>query len=139
MATDTTAEPAAKAKADKKGKPEKKAKDPGRSKSSKQAGTTAGGEDAGAPNIAAHPRATRAIARAKGWGGLLGFLLGGYLSLPTNTIAGAGLRALVAGVVCYVGVWAGAVFVWRRLVMLEIKARNPVGASGAAEQRTLEG
>jgi hypothetical protein len=80
--------------------------------------------DAGGPSIAAHPRAVRAVARAKSWGGLAGFLLGGYLSLPTNTLAGAGLRALIAGVVCYVAVWAGAVFLWRRLVMLEIKSRE---------------
>jgi hypothetical protein len=76
------------------------------------------------PSVAAHPRAARAVARAKGWGGLVGFVLGGYLSLPTNTVAAAGLRALIAGVVCYVAAWAGAVFLWRRLVMLEIKGRE---------------
>jgi hypothetical protein len=80
--------------------------------------------DGDGPSIAAHPRAVRAVARAKSWGGLAGFVLGGYLSLPTNTLAGAGLRALIAGVVCYVAVWAGAVFLWRRLVMLEIKSRE---------------
>jgi len=82
------------------------------------------GPDGDGPSVAAHPRAVRAVARAKSWGGLAGFALGGYLSLPTNTLAGAGLRALVAGMVCYVVVWAGAVFVWRRLVMLEIKSRE---------------
>jgi hypothetical protein len=76
------------------------------------------------PSIAAHPRAVRSIARAKSWGGLLGFLLGGYLSLPTYTLAGVGLRALLAGVACYLAVWAGGVFLWRRLVVLEIKARE---------------
>ncbi len=60
----------------------------------------------------------------KSWGGLLGFMFTGYVSLPTSTIAEAGLRALIAGVVCYVASWAGAVFVWRRLVILEIKARE---------------
>ena len=30
----------------------------------------------------------------------------------------------MAGVVCYVVAWAGAVFAWRRLVMIEIKARE---------------
>ena len=88
--------------------------------------------------MAAHPRAARGIARAKSWGGLIGFTLGGYLSLPTNTIAGAGLRALVAGVVCYVAVWAGAVFLWRRLVMLEIKGREQelIAAVQAARARS---
>jgi len=76
------------------------------------------------PSVAAHPRAARAIARAKGWGALGGFLLGGYLSLPTHTLASAGLRAIIAGTVCYVAVWAGAVFFWRRMVVLEIKARE---------------
>jgi predicted lipid-binding transport protein (Tim44 family) len=84
-----------------------------------------------APSVAAHPRAARAVARAKGWGGLAGFVLGGSLSLPTNTLAAAGLRALVAGLICYVAVWAGAVFLWRRLVMLEIKGRQQRLLAGA--------
>lgn len=78
----------------------------------------------GAPTIVAHPRAMRSIARAKGWAGLLGFLLAGYLALPTSTLAGAGLHALIGGVVSYVVVWGAAVFVWRRLVMLELKGRQ---------------
>jgi hypothetical protein len=96
--------------------------------------------DADGPNIAAHPRAARGVARAKSWGGLIGFALAGYLSLPTNTLAAAGLRALIAGVVCYVATWAGAVFVWRRLVMLEIKGREQQllgGARTAGSRRAL--
>lgn len=96
--------------------------------------------DADGPNIAAHPRAARGVARAKSWGGLIGFVLAGYLSLPTNTLAAAGLRALIAGVVCYVATWAGAVFVWRRLVMLEIKGREQQllgGARAAGARRAL--
>jgi hypothetical protein len=84
------------------------------------------------PSIAAHPRAVRAVARTKSWAGLAGFFVGGYLSLPTNTIAAAGLRALIAGVVCYVAAWAGAVFLWRRLVMLELKGREQQLLSAAA-------
>lgn len=93
----------------------------------------------GGPSVAAHPRAARAVARAKGWGGLAGFVLGGYLSLPTNTVAAAGLRALIAGVVCYVAGWAGAVFLWRRLVMLEIKGREAqiLAARTAGARREL--
>jgi hypothetical protein len=91
------------------------------------------------PSIAAHPRASRSVARAKSWGGLGGFLIGGYLSLPIGTLAEAGLRALISGVVCYVVVWAGAVFVWRRLVILEIKAREQqlMSAMQAARARQL--
>ncbi len=71
--------------------------------------------------LAEHPRAVRGIARAKAWGGLGGFLIGGYLSLPTHALAEAGVRALAAGVVCYVAAWAGAVFLWRRLVVVELR------------------
>ena len=92
---------------------------------------------ASGPNIAAHPRAVRAVARTKSWGGLVGFLLGGYLSLPTNTLAAAGLRALIAGLVCYVAAWAGAVFVWKRLVILELKGREQqiLSATNAARSK----
>jgi hypothetical protein len=87
------------------------------------AGGSAGAEGSAAGLILAeHPRAVRSIARAKAWGGLGGFLVGGYLSLPTQTLVGAGLRALAAGVVCYVAVWAAAVFLWRRLVVAELRA-----------------
>lgn len=74
--------------------------------------------------VAEHPRAAHRIQQAKELGGLLGFLLGGYLSLPTNTLAGAGLRALAAGVACYVFVWAVAVLLWRHLVVAEIRSRE---------------
>jgi PilZ domain len=76
--------------------------------------------EADGPSVAAHPRAALHVARAKGWAGLIGFVVGGYLSLPTSTLAGAALRALLAGVVCYLVAWAGAVFVWRHLMMLQL-------------------
>jgi hypothetical protein len=91
------------------------------------------------PSVAAHPRAARAVERAKGWGALGGFLLGGYLSLPTHTLADAGLRALVAGVVLYVAAWAGALFFWRRMVVLEIKAREQQLLAAAAAARAARG
>jgi hypothetical protein len=110
--------------AKKEGKGEKKAKGEKKGKGKGAKDGDSEQPDADGPNIAAHPRAARAVATAKSWGGLGGFVLAGYLSLPTNTLAAAGLRALIAGVVCYVATWAGAVFLWRRLVMLEIKARE---------------
>ncbi|MFI5010241.1 MAG: hypothetical protein ACHQDY_08210, partial [Solirubrobacterales bacterium] len=59
-----------------------------------------------------------------GWGGLVGFIVGGYLSMSTNTFVGAALHALVAGIACYVAVWAGAVFLWRHLVVAELRNRQ---------------
>jgi hypothetical protein len=125
-----------KAKDAKKGGKSDKAEKGKKGKKGKDA-EAGGGEqpDGGAPSIAAHPRAARAVARAKGWGGLAGFVLAGYMALPTNTLAAAGLRALIAGVVCYVATWAGAVFLWRRLVMLEIKGREQKLLAGAQAAR----
>jgi hypothetical protein len=79
------------------------------------------GEQNGGLSLAAHPRAARRVAEAKSWGALVGFLLGGYLSLPTHSASEAALRALAAGVVCYVVVWTAAVFLWRRLVVAELR------------------
>jgi hypothetical protein len=128
------AKKAAKGKADK--KDSKAEKGDKKDKKSKKGDDDAELSDAG-PSIAAHPRAVRGVARAKSWGALVGFVLGGYLSLPTNTVAAAGLRALIAGVVCWVVAWAGAVFVWRRLVMLELKGREQqlAAATQAARAR----
>jgi hypothetical protein len=120
-------------------KAEKAEKDKKGSKDKKGKGAATAELAGDGPSVAGHPRASRSVARAKSWGGLGGFLVGGYLSLPIGTLAEAALRALVAGVVCYVAVWAGAVFVWRRLVILEIKAReqqllNAVQAAGARRE-----
>jgi hypothetical protein len=109
--------------------------DKGEGKGKAKDSKPANGAEAGAPSVAAHPRAARAVAQAKGWGGLAGFFIAGYLSLPTGTLAEAGLRALVAGSVCYVVAWAGAVFVWRRLVIIEIKGREQQLLAGAREVR----
>jgi PilZ domain len=91
------------------------------------------------PSVAAHPRAALQVARAKGWGGLIGFLVGGYFSLRTSTLAAAGLRALIAGVACYLAAWAGAVFVWRYLVMLQIAGARERVQPRAAAARGLAG
>jgi len=120
---------------------EKKAK---KDKDAKKKGKQAAASSEGAMTIAAHPRAAWRVAQAKGWGGLLGFLAGGYLSLSTHTAAEAGFRALVAGVVCYAIVWGGAVFLWRHLVVAELRNRQHqllqselarIGASGQAREQ----
>jgi hypothetical protein len=77
----------------------------------------------GGPSIAGHPRASYQVRRAKGWGGIAGFGIAGYLSykagVPTVDV---GLRAIVAGVVGYMLAWACAVTVWRHLVLAELRA-----------------
>jgi hypothetical protein len=118
-------------KAAKKDAGKSKAKDKGKGKGKGKAEPAAAGDR---PTIEAHPRAVQSIAAVKGWCGLAGFVIGGYLSLPTSTFAGAGLRALVAGVICYVAGWGVAVFVWQRLVVLEIKAREQQVLTEALER-----
>jgi hypothetical protein len=108
-------------------------------KKSKDAAAKAGGGDRSGLSLAAHPRAVRRVAEAKAWGGLGGFVLGGYLSLPTHSLTEAALRALIAGVVCYVVVWAVAVSVWRRLVVAELRqAQHELLTSELAKLRDAD-
>ncbi|HUN77644.1 MAG TPA: hypothetical protein VMU32_01860 [Solirubrobacteraceae bacterium] len=110
---------------------DKDAKDKGNGKGKKSKGEGKATKDKGAPDaseaagpglsLAAHPRAARRVAEAKAWGALGGFLLGGYLSLATHSPFETALRALIAGAVCYVAVWAVAVFLWRRLIVAELR------------------
>jgi hypothetical protein len=95
--------------------------DKGKAKDKKDKGKNATGDVA--PSVANHPRARAQVRRAKGWGGLLGFGIAGYLSLQAGVpAADAGLRALGAGVIGYVLAWACAVAVWRHLVVAEVRA-----------------
>jgi hypothetical protein len=78
------------------------------------------------PSVAEHPRARRAIARVKGFAGLTGLAACAFLALragvpPQDAI----LRALVAGIVAYVGGWAAAVYAWRQLIVAELNAAAP--------------
>jgi hypothetical protein len=83
-----------------------------------------GGADASSgPSVAAHPRASHQVRKAKGWGGMAGFGIAAYLSykagVPTVDL---GLRAIIAGMVGYMLAWACAVTVWRQLVLAELRA-----------------
>jgi hypothetical protein len=75
------------------------------------------------PSVANHPRARYQVRRAKGWSGIAGFAIAGYLSykagVPTFDV---GMRALVAGIVAYMLAWMCAVTVWRHLVQAELRA-----------------
>jgi hypothetical protein len=72
--------------------------------------------------VAGHPRASTHVRRAKGWGGLLGFLLAGLLSVgagvPLYTV---GERAIAAGVAGYLIAWAASVTIWRQLMIAELR------------------
>lgn len=73
------------------------------------------------PRLSQHPRAKRQIREAKGWGGIVGFVLVAWLSMQAHLpLFDAGLRALAAGIACYVIAWAFAVAIWRHVAQAEI-------------------
>ena len=73
------------------------------------------------PRLSQHPRARRQIREAKAWAGVVGFGLVLLLSMQANlTLFDAGLRALGAGIVCYVVGWTAAVVVWSHLARAEV-------------------
>ncbi len=112
-------------KGDKSGKEAKSKKSGKEAKGKKGKGKKSDGDDApdgsSGMSLAAHPRAAQRVSEAKSWGALGGFLAGGYLSLSSHTVLDAGVRALAAGAACYVIVWGAAVFVWRRLLVAELR------------------
>jgi hypothetical protein len=83
------------------------------------------GDAASGPSVAAHPRASYQVRRAKGWGGIAAFAIAAYLSykagVPTPDV---GLRAIVAGIVGYMLAWACAVTIWRHLMLAELRAAH---------------
>jgi hypothetical protein len=94
-------------------------------------------------SIAEHPRATRAIRRSKAWAGLLGLVLVGVLSWRAGVAPfEVGLRALVAGILLYVVVWAASVSLWQRIVLHEAKSeaerRRDEREALLAEQRARQ-
>jgi hypothetical protein len=85
--------------------------------------------------LSAHPRARRHIAIAKGWGGLIAFLLALKLA------RGAALpwpdaieRSVLAGVVGYVVAWAIAQTVWRHIALAELEQLRKKLIAMAEEQ-----
>lgn len=97
-----------------------------------------GGAGSSSLSIAGHPRAAAAVKRAKGFGGVGGFVLAAYLSykagVPPDQI---GMRALAFGVAGYMLAWACSVTIWRHLVLAELRAavesgRATIGAPAGA-------
>lgn len=101
-------------------------------------------EDAAAPTpagdgirLSAHPRARRHIAIAKGWGGLIAFLLVLKLS------RGAALpwpdaieRAVVGGIVGYLTLWMIAQTIWRHIALAELEDLRKRLVAKAAQQQS---
>ena len=74
------------------------------------------------PRLSAHPRARRQIREAKAWAGLVGFVLVALLSTQAGVpLFDAGVRALLAGLGCYVLGWVLAIVVWRHVARAEVQ------------------
>lgn len=76
-------------------------------------------------SVAGHPRVSRTVRAAKGWGGLAGFVLVALAS------SGAGaetfdvlLRALLGGIAGWLVAWVVAVNVGRTIVRAEVEAHR---------------
>jgi len=82
-----------------------------------------------------HPRASRQIELARGWGGIGAFAFVALVSSEAGVpLLSAGLRALAAGIVGYFACWALAVLVWRHLAVAEADAAR---ASAEARRAAL--
>ena len=73
--------------------------------------------------LEAHPRAKRSIARAKAFGGVVGFVLGLWLGAQAGLPAwDTGVRALAGGIAGWLIVWVAAVQIWKQLILAEYRA-----------------
>jgi hypothetical protein len=99
------------------------------------------GDGGGRPQatLASHPRARSQIARAKGWGGLVGFALGALLSWRAGAAPfDIGLRALAGGIAGWLVAWRCAVSVWTHLAVAEIRAAHRRALATTAPERRGE-
>ncbi|HEX5925076.1 MAG TPA: hypothetical protein VFY45_14690 [Baekduia sp.] len=91
-------------------------------KDKKEQDPAAAGEATEGIRLSAHPRARRHIAIAKGWGGLIAFVV--VLKLAR----GAGLpwpdaieRGVLGGIVGYLAAWMIVQTIWRHLALAELE------------------
>jgi hypothetical protein len=85
------------------------------------------------PALVAHPRARRSIRRWRGRAGLIGLVLGAWLSLRAGVPAfDAVARGLAAGIAGQFVAWGAAVMIWRQLVIGELIAFRDARAEAAS-------
>jgi hypothetical protein len=88
-------------------------------------------------SLRSHPSAGPAIRRVRAAGGLGGFAVAALIGLEQGSpFAMTMLRALEVGIASQTVAWAGAVLVWKRLLIAQVGAvvrsrRNQTGPTGA--------
>ncbi|MCK9247686.1 MAG: hypothetical protein M0P31_01730 [Solirubrobacteraceae bacterium] len=86
-------------------------------------------------SVSAHPRMAAHVRHATAWGALLAFLLVGAASLGARIEPfEVGVRALAAGVVGWLVVWAAAVQIGRAVVRAEVSALRAEREADAEEE-----
>jgi hypothetical protein len=92
--------------------------------------------------IGQHPRARNGVRRARGVGGLVGFVLGAWLAhaaaLPLTDVL---LRGLLAGVGAHCAAWLLAVTYWRAAILAELETarrRREIALAEAADRLLRE-
>jgi len=113
-----------------------KAADDSKGKKGKKGKGKGKGSAEGGLSVATHPRAGVQIRRAKGWGGLAGFVIGGYLSYQAGiALPMVLLRAVAFGIASYMVFWFCALTIWRQMLLAELRAmsdrQTPAPAGGA--------
>jgi hypothetical protein len=86
--------------------------------------------------LSEHPRARRHIGIAKGWGGMIAFLLVLKLSRDAGLPWSDALeRALVGGIVGYLTLWMIAQTIWRHIALAELEDLRKRLIAKAEEQQ----
>jgi hypothetical protein len=86
--------------------------------------------------IAAHPRASAQVRRAKGAGGLVAFAIAAWATYRAGGDAAAVLAwGLCAGVAGALVAWAAAVTAWRALMIAEMREARARAIARAQERR----
>jgi hypothetical protein len=94
----------------------------GKGKKGKGADPEQSGKPGRPMSVAAHPVARMHVRKAKGLGGLIGFIVAFAFSMKASVpVTTAGERALAAGVAGYLLGWAASVTIWRQLMIAELR------------------
>lgn len=91
--------------------------------------------------LSAHPRARKHLALAKGWGGILSFVIVAAAAVSQEQpMSDVLLRGLLAGIVGSMLAWSLTLITWRHIALAQIEGlRRKLVADIEAKRRSFEG